>query len=190
MKCGEVVTLHADVTALLAKAGIADVDVGEAVADEHVRSAAYQRVVSVIADSESRERDHDVVAAILRDPHELGAKTAVVALVDSIALGSTGPAGFRAWSAALLAQTDRLRTEGNRAFLRRRVHDWIFCLSVEEGHVPTAAELAQVTDWMQRRLAEGTASRPLLALLAESGNTRKIRNIAWNRAGSRTPGRS
>ncbi|MEK8169470.1 hypothetical protein NKH77_05650 [Streptomyces sp. M19] len=53
--------------------------------------------------------------------------------------------------------------------------------------MPQAAELAEVTDWMQRRLAEESVSPPLLALLAESGRTRKTRNIARNRAGGREP---
>ena len=78
-------TLHSDVAALLAEAGIVDVDVDEAVADEHARTSAYLRVVSVTAASRSRDRDRAIVATILRDPNEMGAKTAVVALVDEIA---------------------------------------------------------------------------------------------------------
>ncbi|WP_405618377.1 hypothetical protein OG292_28970 [Streptomyces sp. NBC_01511] len=51
--------------------------------------------------------------------------------------------------------------------------------------MPSVAELAEVTYWMQRLLAEKSQSLPVLAPLAESGNARKIRNIAKNRAGSR-----
>ncbi|MFF8962821.1 hypothetical protein ACF1BK_08725 [Streptomyces globisporus] len=47
--------LHADMTELLAAAGILGVDVDSAVADEHVRRSAYRRVVLVIASSPSRE---------------------------------------------------------------------------------------------------------------------------------------
>lgn len=178
-------TLHSDVAELLAGAGILDVDVDDALADEHVRSSAYQRVVLVTAASPSRDRDRAIVATILRDPHELGSRTAVVALVDRIARKVTGPAEFRKWSAELLPETDRLKTEGHREFIRRRVHDWLFHLSVEDGHLPTPVELAQVTDWMQRLLAEVSTSPAILALLAESGSTRKIRNIAKDRAGNR-----
>lgn len=178
-------TLHADVGELLAWAGILDVDIDEAVADEHVRTSAYHRVVAVVACSPSREQDRAIVATILRDPHEMGARTAVVALVDRIAREATGPAEFRRWSAGLLPEIDRLMTEGCRAFVHQRIHDWLFCLSNRDGHTATSAELAQVTDWMQRVLAEKSMSPALLALLAESGRTRKIRNIAKNRAGSR-----
>ncbi|QEV17997.1 hypothetical protein [Streptomyces alboniger] len=180
-------TLRSDVAGLLAEAGIRDVDVDDAVADEHVRSSAYQRVVSVIADSRSRDQDRDraIVAAILREPNEPASKTAVVALVDRIAMKATGPAEFRQWSAGLLPETDRLKAEGNREFIRRRVHDWLLYLSIENGHVPTPAELAEATNWMQRLLAERVTSPEVLALLAESAHTRKTRNVAGNRAGIR-----
>ncbi|MFI9025289.1 hypothetical protein [Streptomyces sp. NPDC053560] len=178
-------TLHADMAELLAEAGILDVDVEDAVADEHVRSSAYQRVVSVIASSRSRDRDRAIVATILRDPNEISSKAAVVALVDRIAMKVTGPAEFRQWSAELLPEIDQLKTEGYREFIRRRIHDWLFHLSIKDGHVPTPAELAKVTDWMQRVLAEKSTSPAVLALLAESANTKKTRNIAKNRAGSR-----
>ncbi|WP_030783652.1 hypothetical protein [Streptomyces sp. NRRL S-920] len=178
-------TLRSDVAGLLAEAGILDVDVDGAVADEHVRSAAYQRVVSVTADSRSRDRDRAIVATILREPNEQASKTAVVAFVDRIAMKVSGPAEFRQWSDGLLPEIDRLKTEGFRAFIRRRVHDWLFYLSVKDGHMPTPAELAEATDWMQRLLAENAQSPPLLALLAESAHTRKTRNVARNRAGIR-----
>ncbi|MEV5975784.1 hypothetical protein [Streptomyces sp. NPDC052114] len=178
-------TLHSDVAELLAEAGILDVDVDEAVADEHVRTSAYLRVVSAAASSQSRDRDRAIVATILRDPNEMGAKTAVVALVDEMAWKAAGPAEFRQWADGLLPEIDRLTAEGNREFIRRRIDDWLFHLSVEDGHVPTPAELAEVTDWMQRHLAEWSRSPAVLAVVAESANTKKTRNIAKNRAGSR-----
>ncbi|WP_030573262.1 hypothetical protein [Streptomyces aureocirculatus] len=178
-------TLHSDVAELLAGAGVLDVDVDDAVADEHVRSAAYRRVVLATASSSSRDRDRRVVATILRDPMEMVSKTAVVDLVDRIAMKVTGPEEFRRWSAGLLPEIDQLKTEAYREFIRRRIHDWLFHLAIEDGHVPTPVELAKVTDWMQRVLAQGSTSPAVLALLAESGSGQKIRNIARNRAGSR-----
>ncbi|MEU3958994.1 hypothetical protein AB0F42_04070 [Streptomyces buecherae] len=177
-------TWRSDVAGLLAAAGVLDVDVADAVADEHVRSVAYQRVVSVAAAAPGRERDRALVATILRDPHEMTAKTAVVALVDGVAMRASGAAEFRRWAAGVLPEVDRLRTEAYREFIRRRVHDWLFHLSVRDGHVPTAAELAQVTDWMQRLVAEESTSPAVLALLAESGHRRKTRNVAMNRSRS------
>ncbi|MDX3502971.1 hypothetical protein PV689_13695 [Streptomyces sp. ATCC51928] len=189
-------TLRSDVAELLAGAGILDVDIDEAVADEHVRSSAYRRIVSATVSSRNRDgsgaqggdrdRDRATVATILRDPVEIVAKTAVVDFVDRMATRATGPDEFRRWSAGLMPEIDRLPTDGHRDFIRRRVRDWLLYLSVEEGMAPASAELAKATNWMQRVLAEGTTSSAVLAQLAESGNTRKIRNIARNRAGSRT----
>ncbi|MFB6700519.1 MULTISPECIES: hypothetical protein [Streptomyces] len=178
-------TLRADVAELLAAVGIIGVDVDDAVADEHVRWSAYRRIVSVIASSPSRDRDRAIVATILRDPVEMVAKSAVVALVDEIAMRTAGPAEFREWASGLLPEIDGLEGEGHREFIRRRIRDWLFHLSVQDGHVPTTAELAEVTDWMQRTLAEGSRSPAVLALLADSGRRKKTRNVAANRARSR-----
>ncbi|KFK88287.1 hypothetical protein IX27_20710 [Streptomyces sp. JS01] len=178
-------TLHADVAELLAAVGIIGVDVDDAVADEHVRWSAYRRIVSVIASSPSRDRDRAIVATILRDPVEMVAKSAVVALVDEIAMRTAGPAEFREWASGLLPEIDGLEGEGHREFIRRRIRDWLFHLHVQDGHVPTTAELAEATDWMQRTLAEGSRSPAVLALLAESGRRKKTRNVAENRARSR-----
>ncbi|MGW6060105.1 hypothetical protein [Streptomyces sp. NPDC055189] len=178
-------TLHSDVAELLAQAGITDVDVDEAVADEHVRGSAYRRVVSVIASSRSRDRDRAVVATMLRDPFESISKGAVVALVDEIAWKVTGPDEFRQWSDELLPELDQLTVESFREFIRRRIQDWLFYLSVKDGHVPTPDELAEVTDWMQRHLAQWSMSPAVLAVVAESARTKKTRNIAKNRANSR-----
>ncbi|WP_221179385.1 hypothetical protein [Streptomyces botrytidirepellens] len=156
-----------DVAELLAGAGILDVDVDDAVADEHVRSSAYQRVVSVTASSRSRDRDRAIAATILRDPIEMVSKTAVVALVDRIAMKVTGPAEFRQWSVELLPEIDQLKTEGYREFIRRRINDWLFYLSIEDGHVPTPAELAKVTDY---------ATRPRRGVDA-AGGTRPARRV-------------
>lgn len=180
-------TLRADLTALLAQAGITDVDVDEAITDEHVRSAAYLRVIAVTAASRSREGDRAIVAAILREPEEIKSKTAVVCLIDTIAVKTAGPAEFHRWSAGLTPELDRFQDEGNREFIRRRIHDWAFYLSIRHGHLPTPSDLADVTDWMQRLLAEESTSPPVLALLAESGSTGKIRNIANNRARKHAP---
>jgi hypothetical protein len=178
-------TLRTDLTALLATAGITDVDVDEAVADQHVRSSAYQRIVAVVAASERRDGDRAIVATISRDPEPLSSKTAIVALVDKIAWQATEPAAFLQWFAELQPEIDLLEADGARDFVRQRIHDWVFYLSVKNGQVPAPEELAGVTDWMQRFLAGTSTSQSILTLLVESGSTRKIRNIAKNRTRSR-----
>ncbi|MFD6431866.1 hypothetical protein [Streptomyces venezuelae] len=167
---------------------------GDTGPDVHARTSAYLRDVSMLASSPNRDRDRDrgrdrdraFVAEVLRDhPDSMGAKTVVVALVDATARGVTGPEEFRQWAAGVLPEIERLDVESYREFIRRRVDDWLLCLSVADGHVPTPGELAEVTDWMQRHLAEGSRSPAVLAVVAESARTRKTRNIAKNRANSR-----
>jgi hypothetical protein len=178
-------TLHADLTALLAETGIVDVDIDRAVEDQHVRSSAYLKVVAVVAAAQRRDNDRAVVSVILRDPEELTSKTAVVDLVDRIAMKTGDPAGFRQWADGMLAEIDRLMADGHRGFVHRRIHDWTIYLTVATGRTPSAARLAGITDWMQRRLAAESTSLPVLALLSETGRTKKIRNIAKSRARSR-----
>ncbi|MEW2389653.1 hypothetical protein AB0933_14990 [Streptomyces venezuelae] len=158
----------------------------DAVPDVHARTSAYLRVVSELASSPSRDRDRAFVATVLRDhPDAMGAKTVVVALVDAIAGEVTGPDEFRQWADGVLPEIERLGVESCREFIRRRVDDWLLCLSVEDGHAPTPVELAEATDWMQRHLAEWSRSPAVLAVVAESARTRKTRNVAKNRAGGR-----
>lgn len=160
-------------------------NIDKAVEDEHVRLSAYHKVLAVVAAAPRRDNDRAVVSMILRDPDGLVSKTAVVELVDRIAMRTDDPADFRQWAAGLMPEIDRLMADGHRRFLHRRIHDWTIYLTVATGRTPTATELAGGTDWMQRRIAAESTSLPVLALLTEMGRTRKIRNIARNRARSR-----
>jgi hypothetical protein len=178
-------TLRADLTALLADAYIVDVDIDKAIEDEHVRCSAYLKVLSVVAAAQRRDNDREVVSMILRDPDGSVSKTAVVALVDSIAMKTDDPTDFRQWAVGLMPEIDQLTTDGHRRFLHRRIHDWTIYLNIMTGRTPAAAEMASVTDWMQRKIATESTSLPVLAMLTETGSTKKIRNIARNRAGSR-----
>lgn len=173
-------TLRADLTALFEAAGLADVEVGAAAEDEHVRSAAYRRVIAAGEVADPRE----LAAVLVRDPEPLTAKTAVVELVDRVAGESADPAEFRRRAAGIVAEADRLASAKDREFVRQRVRDWELWLATENGQVPDAADLAAASDWMQRRLADFSASPQMLALLAEHGRTEKIRNTAANKAKS------
>lgn len=174
--------LRADLAALVAEAGMLDVEVDEAVEDEHVRVRVYREVVAAVAASRRPAAERRIVALILRDPDSSVAKTAVVQLVDEAALRARGPEDFRRWATGLMPELRGFDVEGHGAFVRRRVRDWSLHLAIEDGRTPTSAELAGATPWMQRMLAERTAFLPVLELLAESGGTRKIRNIAGHRA--------
>ncbi|ATY13808.1 hypothetical protein CU254_27795 [Amycolatopsis sp. AA4] len=169
---------RADLTALFETAGMTGVDLDAAVVDEHVRSAAYRRVVAARGGAAPRE----LAAVLVRDPEPLTAKTAVVELVDQVARETADPAEFRRRAAGIVAEADRLGPVKDREFVRQRARDWEVWLETENGRVPDVAELESVSDWMQRRLADFSASRQVLAVMAEHGRTKKIRNTAANRA--------
>jgi hypothetical protein len=151
-----------------------------AIEDEHERWAAYRQVIASVAAAEDRTGDRALVATILRDPADLVAKSAVVELVDAIALKTTDPAEFRRWTSGLAPELDRL-ADAHREFVWQRVRDWTLHLTIETGHAPTAEELNAATNFMQRFLADRSTSRATLDLLGEMGRTKKIRNIAKNR---------
>lgn len=178
-------TLRADLATLLADAGIHGADLEAAVEDEHVRAHLYREIISKVAASQCRDGDRAVVATILHDPVESVSKTAVVQLVDDIAMRMADPAEFQRWATELAPEIRLLKAAGNRDFLDRRINDWAIYLAIRTGRTPRPAELAGTTDWMQRVIAGESVSLPILTLLAEIGRTRKIRNIARDRAGSR-----
>ncbi len=82
---------------------------------------------------------------------------------------------FDRWSTTLRADIN------DRPFVRRRVAEWLLLKQLAsdgEGHT---AELLASTDWLQRKAAEETRDRAVLAVLAESANTRRIRSVAATR---------
>jgi hypothetical protein len=151
-----------------------------AVEDEHERWAAYRQVIAAAAADDDRSGDRALVAAFLRDPVDLVAKSAIVELVDAIAMKTTDPAEFRRWTSELAPELDRL-ADGHREFVWQRVRDWSLYLAIETGHDPTTTELNEATHFMQRFLADRSTSRAALDMLGEMGRTKKIRNIAKNR---------
>jgi hypothetical protein len=134
-------TLRTDLAALLADAGITGVDVDEAAKDEHVRSSIYRKVIAVAVASRCRANDRAVAATILRDPIETVAKTAVVELVDRVAMGTADPAEFQQWAAELVPEISLLKAEGHRGFVRRRIHDWTVYLTIRADRTLNAGEL-------------------------------------------------
>lgn len=174
-------TLRSDLTTLFADAGLVDVDIDKAIQDEHVRLSYYHKVLAAIVAEQRRDNDRAVVAMILRDHDGSVTKTAVVELVDGIAMKTRNPTDFRRWAAELMPEIDQLM-DGYRQFLHRRIQDWTIYLLIVTGYIPTAVEMAGATDWMQRRIASESTSLPVLAILTEIGSTRRIRNIARDRA--------
>ncbi|MEO3825352.1 hypothetical protein [Actinomadura sp. B10D3] len=148
-------TLRSNLTALLADAGIIDVDIDEAVEDEHARLDAYRKVIAVVAASR-RRFDDGAAAAILRDPVATVSKTAIVELVDTVAMKAADPDEFQQWAAGLPLPGD----DGHRRFVRRRIDDWTVYLAIRGDRKPESSLLTGITVWMQRIIAEESTSSP------------------------------
>jgi hypothetical protein len=170
--------LRADLAALVAVTGITWADIDEAVENTHVRSSLYHEVIPRVVASKCWERERDLAVVLLRDPDLTVAKSATVELVDWIANMCAEPAEFRNRVTRFVPEMTALSTKGEH-FVRERVN-WTVYLTIKAGQAPTSAELTQATAWMQRYIATDTTSLPALTILAESGRTKKIRNIAGN----------
>jgi hypothetical protein len=138
---------------------------------EHTRFQHYLRDLEQVPDHD----EPDLVDAVLRDPDQAMAVSAVLQHIDHRA-GGLDADRYAAWAARMAAAV-----EGHH-LLERRIRDWILLKSLKTGQAINAADLADATDWLQRTLAETTTSSATLTLLAEVGRTRRIRDTAHIRA--------
>ena len=66
-------------------------------------------------------------------------------------------------------------------FLQLRISEWELLQQSAEHPGECAPEIRHASHWLQRKLADESASPAVLQALAEDGGTRKIRNIARDR---------
>jgi hypothetical protein len=139
--------------------------------DEHRRFARYLNELAVVSD----EGEAGLVAGVLRDPDTTMAQSAVVRHFDRRAAQLLTEDGFTAW-----AQT-MAEIGAGREFLARRLREWTLLRSITVGEPWAPEEVTTGSDWFQRRAAETLSSRTALALLAETGRTRRVRAEAGRR---------
>ncbi|HEU5427417.1 MAG TPA: hypothetical protein VFU74_11115 [Actinocrinis sp.] len=140
-------------------------------ASEHTRFQRYLHKLEQVPE----HGESDLLGAVLRDPDQAMAVSAVLQHIDRRASGLDDDQ-FAQWA----AQT-ATRVEGH-APLVRRLRDWTTLKAINAGQPIDGAALADATDWLQRTLAETTTSSAALTILAESGRTRRVRNTASIRA--------
>lgn len=138
---------------------------------EHARYHQYLRDLAHVSDCD----ELDLVGAVLQDPDQSMAVSAVLRHLDHRA-GSLDGEEFAAWSARMAASVN------GQDRLLRRIGDWTLFIAINAGQPIDAASLADATDWLQRKAAETATAPATLALLAEEGRTRRIRDIASVRA--------
>jgi hypothetical protein len=70
-------------------------------------------------------------------------------------------------------------------FAAKRLREWSLFRSITLARAWSPAELVAASDWLQRKVTEGTTSSQALALLAEAGRTRRVRNTATSKVNSK-----
>lgn len=161
-----------DLADLLTSAGIDDVDLTEAADDEHVRYAAYVRVLGTT----EPPADHDVIVRVLRDPDQAMAHAVVVRHIDRMATTLRSLAVFSAWSSGTLTLLD------DQDFATQRIGEWLVYRSVVDGSSSDPARALAGSDWLQRKLAADAPTGTVLSALAERGRTKRVRHVARTRA--------
>ncbi|XRQ07333.1 hypothetical protein ACN3XK_64315 [Actinomadura welshii] len=146
---------------------------GQPAPDEHQRFAQYLQDLAGV-----RETDEaDLVAAVLRDPDQVMAQSAVIRHLDNRAanLLPLPDQRFEDWAHAMASQISELD------FLTRRLHEWTMLRLITMGERWAVEEVTTASDWFQRKAVETVTTPAVLTLLATAGRTRRVRAAANRR---------
>ncbi|MEU6026343.1 hypothetical protein ABZ825_04880 [Streptomyces tauricus] len=137
---------------------------------EHRRFARYLSALEAVAEADEAE----LVAAVLQDKDASMAHSVVVRHIDRRAAELLAHSRFTTWADTLtgiIAEHD---------FLTRRLREWSLVRAIALGDRWGPEDLTTASDWCQRTVTTGqiATSPEALALLAEQGRTRRVRNAA------------
>ena len=138
---------------------------------EHARLHGYVRALAQVSDIDECE----LLAHVLSDPNRAMSDSAVIGHLDRRAAALCDDASFIAWSQWIARVLD------GHQLPERRLREWSLLNEIDSGRPWNTAYLIEVSDWLQRRLAERTDSRQALTALANQGRTNRIRNTARTR---------
>lgn len=140
---------------------------------EHGRFARYLASLEAVAETDEAE----LVATVLQDEDTPMAQSVVVRHVDRRAAELLAESRFTTWAHSVSA----VITEYD--FLNRRLQEWSLLRAITVGDVWAPVELTTASDWCQRTVTsvEVAIAPEALALLAEHGRTRRVRNAAARR---------
>jgi hypothetical protein len=167
------VTLRQDIELLRSATSVDVADHDLLLSDEHERYRFYLAALSLAPSA----REHELIAAVLRDPDKLMAESAVAAYVDRKASLLASPDAFAAWTAEWSGLARPFE------FLTRRMREWELFKRVQHGDADGTASLPDASDWLQLKVAQEASSREALTRLAGAGRTKRIRNTARSRVG-------
>jgi len=147
-------------------------DLDELALDEHRRYALYSEALMAVAP----DRERQLLASVVEDPDKAMRESVIVKHIDRLAARRVSLADFAGWYQPLRDLLDAASSA------RLRGDEWLIAKRLDEAGGNTANEdINAWSDWLQRKLSAEASSRAVLALLAESGRTRRIRSAAQRR---------
>uniref|UniRef100_A0AAU3HQM4 Uncharacterized protein n=1 Tax=Streptomyces sp. NBC_01393 TaxID=2903851 RepID=A0AAU3HQM4_9ACTN len=139
--------------------------------DEHVRFARYRRAFDEVAPADAAS----LIARVLTDPDKGMANSAVCDYLDRRAAELLTDPGYPAWRLEMTGLV------GVDDFSTRRLDEWTLLRAMTLNEPWDTENLLAASNWLQLRTAEKFSGVTVLEVLAESGRTRRIRNIAESR---------
>lgn len=139
-----------------------------AVTGEHERYARYLLELANVAD----DGEPDLVRAVLTDPDQVMAESAVVRHLDLRAAALLPDPGFPAWADRLGALV------ADHRFPARRLREWVLLRAITRDEDWRESDVTSASDWLQRRACAEPAAPAALAVLAQRGRTRRVRAAA------------
>jgi hypothetical protein len=145
------------------------------VTGEHERYARYLLEFANVAE----DGEPGLIRAVLADPDQVMAESAVVRHLDLRAAALLAGPGFPAWAERMGALVAEHR------FAARRLREWVLLRAITRDEGWGETELTGASDWLQRRACAEPAAPAALAVLAEQGRTRRVRTAARRTAARR-----
>ncbi|GAA3824912.1 hypothetical protein [Streptomyces chiangmaiensis] len=134
---------------------------------EHLRFAACLSELEQVADAD----EADLVGAVLTDPDQAMAQSAVLRHLDRRATDlHLGPA-YERWAESMTQATTR------HPLLVRRLQEWTLFRAITLRQSWRPDVLLASSDWLQRKAA-AASNADAIEILAERGRTKRIRNTA------------
>lgn len=135
---------------------------------EHTRYRGYLEALSQAGGPD----ECSVISAVLGDPDQVMADSAILRHLDLRAAQMGSGAAFTAWSRQVATAIH------GREPLERRLREWSLFADIDAGRPWSTADLGEASNWLQLRTAEHAGSHRALTVLAGQGRTRRIRNAA------------
>ncbi|WP_229907543.1 hypothetical protein [Amycolatopsis oliviviridis] len=142
---------------------------------EHARYAGHRQALARATDVE----EGALIGEVLGDPDKVMAEAAVAGHLDDRAAALHLLPSYPAWAEKVAGLVE------GRPFLALRLGEWTLFRAISLGAPWRAEELLAATDWLQRKVSESVTAPEALAVLAEHGRTRRIRNAAALQLSSR-----